>query len=356
MELREKATILSIYISLYLCFLSIITGGKEVIILMAAVFSLPYYSTIVEKYHANIYWWSLLLLMVLGAALNILVAPNGLGGVIVIIGVFSTSFFICKNFEHLDRHFLLFILLFLAFVAYKVLYRGEDPNYIYSGRSRNYIGLVMALFNCIYSYIYYLKNGKPELIICFISLLLSLTLVGRTTMGVMAALFLFNLVTRYRKNKQFLFLIGLAVFVAAYYNWDDLEQYYKMSQFGGFGLDTPRYETWGAFINNTNIGTFIWGMDVTEVAELREYQGNPHNDFLNVLARTGMGALVLYLFYILSIVHYIYNRCFYFLVLLLIGSFRVFFDTGIFVNVLGISFYPIIFYPILNKGKLKHFK
>ncbi len=335
--------------------ISILLGINEIVTLLAVVCSLPYvfYFLYYSNWRLNRYFFILLFFMALGAFLNVFVTDNGLGGVLVILGVLSLSLFSCHYPRLIYRGMYVVLLIYLGICFYKILYLGIDPNEFYVGMSRNYLGLILVAYNILYCFLGYVLKLRVNIVISILSLVLSVMLVGRSTIGAMIALFLLNWCF-YFKKKSFLLLLTLFLFVfALWLYWGELVDLYKASSFGGFGFDTPRYVLWGDFFKYANFFTYILGIDTFSIPSIAQYEGNTHNGYLNILARTGFGVWAFLIVYFYSIYRYLRDKKYYVIGLLLILSGRVFFDTGMFINNLGFTFYILILYPcLIVNGKL----
>ena len=287
-----------------------------------------------------------------GAFINTLFTTNGLGGCLVILGILCLSIYCIRNPKRVYGHIYLILLFFLSFCFYKICILGVDPNEFYIEMSRNYLGLILVSLNVLLHFLGHLANQKVHIIVSILSLILSILLVGRSTIGAIFMLFILHIAVFCKhRSKWMLAILGILCIILVQHFWNDLVLLYKSSSFGGYGIDTPRYKIWEDFFEATNFFTFVLGMDTFTIPIVAEYSGNLHNEFFNLLARTGIGFLMFILLYMHAIFYYIKNRQHYIICLLFIFSFRAFFDTGIFINNLGFTFYPLIIYPLFFYGK-----
>ncbi len=351
--------IISSVISYYLFCASILLGNNMLVSSAAILFSMPNYYNIVEgnKYIINKYFFVLIFLMLCGSLLNLLVTNNGVGGTLIIIGVLSISHFISTNIEKIHLHVKLSVILMLLYYYTRIVILKHDPNELYVGMSRNYVGLIIVLFNALYSFSTYILNKKPDLLISVLSLVLTVLLVGRSSIGCQLGIVLLNILWLFRGKKlQLLVMIAIGIGIGSYYFLDQIVLLYKSSSFAGHGLSSPRYKIWEDFFSHMDMFRFVLGIDTTELPLAKQYNGNLHNEYFNLIARTGIGALPVIALLIIAIFRYYSKKHIYLFVLLLIASIRIFFDTGVFINNLGITYYTLIIYPFLEvKFNKKHY-
>lgn len=341
-------------ISFYSFGISIFLGINLYFTMIGIVLSLPYCvcSSIQKCLYVNKMFLFLFSFLIAGSFLNVFITRNGFGGVLVIIGVLCLSNFLVENMSLMYKHIRFLLLFFIAFCFYKILILGIDPNNFYEDMSRNYLGLILILLNVLLLFSGFVTNNNVPVFITLSSLVLSVFLVGRSTIGAMACLSILHLKYVLKdKNLWYTFSLLILFLGCLVYYWSDLIVLYQTSSFGGYGLDTPRYEIWDKFLRSTNFFTHVLGIDVFTIPIVAEYNGNLHNEFLNLLARTGIGFWAFVCVFIYSTYKYYKRRQFYIIALLLIVSFRAFFDTGIFINNLGFTIYTIILYPFFINYK-----
>ena len=285
--------------------------------------------------------------MVIGAMMNTIFSANGIGGCLVIAGVISLADYIIRHPEKMLIHARNAYLIFIFTFSYLIFLKDFDPNEIYDGFSRNYLGLVLVLFHVFYCFLLYVVRGKLNFLFLIPSIVLAVTFVGRSSIGAIIFLLMVHLFVLF-KSLRFIYktLIITVIVLFIYKNLMILEQLYLMSSFNGHGLDTPRYEIWIQFFHAANFTTYIFGMDTFSVPIIAEYLGNVHNGFINILARTGIGFIFFLIVYICSLYRLIKYRSWFILSLLGILSFRAFFDTGIFIGNLGVCFYSLLLFPL----------
>ena len=332
--------------SYYLFCASIVAGMSSVITLFACILILPYAFHVTNLKHENTAFAFLAIFLIIGSLLNLLVSNNGIGGTLVIIGVLYMSRFIIENVRKMTPHILIFLIVYMSFIAYRMFIIGADPNEIYESMSRNYIGLIIVLLNSLYSFLLYIDKRRPPLLIPTISMVMVFFLFGRSSIIAMLGIIFLNLAVYLKRVRTAtLIAILLAGSIGVIYSVHVFLDLYDISPFSSYGFDSPRYQMWVDFFENVSLYTFIMGMDTFSVHSIAIQNGNVHNEFLNLLARTGIGFVAFGTIFLCSLFSYLRKNRIYTLIIILIISFRIFYDTGIFVSNLGFCFYSIILYP-----------
>lgn len=287
LQIVKKASLLSFYSFN----ISILLGVNIYFTFLGVVFSFPYflYLLFVNKFYINRFFLFLYFFLISGALLNCFFTQNGFGGALVIMGALFMTLFIINNANLVYNHVFYVMLLFLFVCFFKILILGVDPNEFYVGMSRNYLGLILVLLNVLLQFLGTVTSHKVPFIVTILSLILSVLLVGRSTIGSMLCLFFLHLVNILQYRKHYIVVVFFLLAGGVMYFWNDLQLLYKASSFGGFGLDTPRYEIWSKFLSSTDFFTHILGIDTFTIPIVAEFNGNLHNEFLNLLARTGIG-------------------------------------------------------------------
>lgn len=342
----------------YYCFCGSILLGQNLILtligsLCATVF--PLYRTY-QTQHLNVWTLTLSVFMIVGAFMNTMISTNGIGGCLVIAGVISMADYIVRNPAKMLVHARNMYIVYVFVFSYLILLKEIDPNEIYIGMSRNYLGLILVFFHVFYCFLLYITQHKFNFLILIPSVILAVTFVGRSSIGAIGMLLIIHLFILLR-SVHFIYklLIVALISIIVYNNFSDLELLYLASSFNGHGLDTPRYEIWSQFFHKSDLFTYILGMDTLSIPLIAEYFGNVHNGFINILARTGIGFSVFLILFIYSLHRIVKYRDFFILSLLVIISFRTFFDTGIFIGNLGFIFYSVLLYPLSDSFTI-HYK
>ena len=202
------------------------------------------------KEYKNLFYF--FVLVFLGSLLNLANTRNGIGGSIILFGVFSLSLFFIKNMKtgmYLSIIFLVYLYLFLY---RQIFIEGTDPNFIYEeiGLSRNHPGCMIVSFLCFYAFLKYLTTGKLPLVLPIIGVFITFFLEGRSSFGVTIAIALVCLVFRSRKKSHLLLYFFLTIAILTYF-WDDLMFYYSVSRLSEKGTDnSARDIIWEAYLSN----------------------------------------------------------------------------------------------------------
>ncbi|MEA5045654.1 MAG: O-antigen ligase family protein [Petrimonas sp.] len=349
---KEKIIQLFSVVSYYLFCLSIIIGMDDKLTLLACIFIIPYAIIDLKYDPGNKVFFFLLFFLVIGSLLNLLFSKNGFGGTFVVVGVLFLAKYIIKSPKRMRFHILFFLLFYMLWISYKIFVLKLDPNEFYENMSRNYVGLILVMFTTLYSFISYAINYKTTLVIPILSTVLSFFLFGRSSIISMVLLLIVNFFyyLKMHKKKYISFFLILSVIILIAYSISDLSYLYSISPFQSYGWDTPRYNMWKDFFDKSTLLTFVVGIDTFSIPSVALQNGNVHNDFINLLARTGIGFVAFISVFILNIIISIKKKQFYLTLLLLILSIRMFYDTGIFISNLGFCFYAILLYPFFKNN------
>lgn len=326
----------------------------DIFLLLGIFLVLPYgFSTVSnqKKYKILLYF---LVLVFLGSLLNLANTRNGIGGSILLFGVFSLSLFFIKNMKtgmYLSAFYLLYLYLFLYA---QIFIDGTDPNFIYEeiGLSRNHPGCMIVSFLCFYAFFKYLTTGKLPLVSPIIGGFITFFLEGRSSFGVTIAIALVCLVFRSKKKSHLLLYFFLTIAILAYF-WDDLMFYYSVSRLSEKGTDnSARDIIWDAYISNLDFPSFFLGLDAEKVRGLAEHSGNPHNSFLNFHRRMGLiGLMSLLVLMYISIRKYFKHKHFMPILIITLYTIRIFFDS-VLVSSFDFIFYTFLFYPLVEDTKV----
>jgi len=341
-------SILAFYCFAILVLLNIVYFG-----ILGFLFSLPYpLMKIFINMRINPLWFFLLLMLFFGSLFNLLISQHGIGGVIVIFGSLSVAIFVLEHPQRMLIHSKIILLIMLAVYSHIIFIQEIDPNMIFEERSRNIVGMHIVFFTLFHAFLLYICKRKIMMIIPIFSLVLTVAM-GRSSLFAVLLLVGINLFVFMKKKKYRFFVFIPFLIVTIIYFMPIIIQYYEYTKFFEQGIESARYDIWRDFFSNVNFFTFLWGMDTISVLITRE-DGNLHNDFINILARTGMGFLAFFPVYLICIIKNIYFNKFYVLALLFVLSFRASFDNGAFTSGLGVISYSLLLYPLfLNKNGLQ---
>lgn len=280
---------------------------------------------------------------------NIFFTNNGIGGCLILIANITLGLYCIDNIYKLKIHILVILWINMVYIVYQVLYLGILPNEIYEklGLSRNHGGLLLCLVCGFYCYTNKISCKKISILIPLIAMYCAYLLVGRSSLGLLIALFIVSLIAT-KRIELILFVVIAIISILMYYK-QEIMFLYEASSFAENGLESSRYKIWDIYFNNLNFQSSIFGLDTVNIPYIRDYGGNPHNSFLNFHRRLGLIPLVL--FFIISgiaMYKYVMNKAYYLLCIMLIIYFRIFFDSDCFIGPYDYILYTIAFYPIIK--------
>lgn len=319
---------------------SIVLIGS-IISVIAFSFSFP----ITDKYFMP----SIILICVLmiTSLLNPLFTDNGIGGSFILLGNLLLSFIYFQTGDKKKLTIWIIASYFLTvfFIVYNLFVLKLPANDIYEGLSRNHAGFVLTFWSVFVLFHLSIAYSKVLITIPIISLFISVFLIGRTSIAVNFILLIHVFYFKFKDK-------GVIPFIIAFFLFSML-LYFVLHQYGTLlfmetnisgGLETPRWRLWDEYINDINLKSFIFGVDVTKNQYIHLYGDNPHNSFLKFHSRVGLGSIVYLVLYLLSFLNYLKSKNFYILGLLLLISFRAFFDSDILIGKFDFIFFIITFY------------
>ena len=178
-------------------------------------------------------------------------------------------------------------------------------------------------------------------------MLLSFFLVGRSSIVSLGLLFIIVLLYSFYKG-HYLFriifsfsLISILVLLSPI-----IQEVYFLSSFNENGYETTRIGIWQGYLNHISPLNMLIGLDTMEIPIVAKHGGNLHNSFFNLQGRTGLGFITFIIIFIISLGSNIKNRNFYELMLLIILSFRLFFDSNCFIGNMDFVYYSLLIYPL----------
>ena len=288
----------------------------------------------------------LIWILLISSLINPLFTQNGIGGSAVLLGNLILAFIYFQTEKRkLTKWILAAYFITLLFISYKLFVLKVPANKMYEGLSRNHAGFALTFWSVFALFHLKITYKKILIIIPILSLIISIFLIGRTSIAVNFVLLLVAIYFKF-KNKGILpFLIASIIFLFLIV--------YILQQYGTFlitdtnlgeGLDTPRWKLWHEYIGEINLGTFFVGVDVTKNPFIHLYKDNPHNSFLKFHSRVGIGSIYFLVLYIISFFKYLRNKEYYILGLLMVLTTRAFFDSDILIGKFDFIFFILTFY------------
>lgn len=289
--------------------------------------------------------------MVIGSILNLLVTSYSPGGSIILIANLLLAIFIIENIEKLYSHALIFVITVLIFISYKIFYLKIPPNQFYENFSQNIVGYFVVASTIYYSFIVYVKKNRVNVIIPLFAFIVSIFLVGRSTLGVLMLLLLISIIFNIRGLPLYLsvsIIVLLTILVIKISGNSSLIELYFETGFAKKGLDSPRFMIWEAYFKDISFYEIILGRDPNSVLLIEFWDGNLHNSFLKLHSRMGLAIFVFFWYIVISIKEYTIHKQYYLLFLLILLTTRLFFDSMNFIGSLDFIYFTILLYP-LNK-------
>lgn len=287
--------------------------------------------------------------IVLGAVINVFITTNGIGGSLVLFVSFVMSIMMIKNLRLL--YFIAFIsfVVICAYLCYKMFYIGYAPGEILDYSGRNRVGMLLLSSGIFFSALNFILYRKYDIIVPSVVFVLSVFLIGRSTVIVslfysMITLYFVYIGMRGFKGVIFVSFVGLLLFFL-YDNY--FQEIYYSSRLYERGFDTPRYAIWNELFGGLRFDQLMLGYDYEDYAIL-SFWGQPHNAFLKFHSRIGVFVLSFFYIVYLSIKNYMRRKEYYLLMLLVLLMIRMFFDSEYLIGPIDYVLFFLILYPILN--------
>ena len=349
-ELAKISSILSFY-----CFG--FSGLFEVhaLIYPGILFSLPYILSKKKLYlkNYNRYYFLFTIPLILGCLLNLLNTSNNLGGLFVLIANLALAIFIIQNIQEIYLHTTIFIITCIVYISYKLFYLDIPPHEFYENFSRNIPGYFLVIWCVFFLFVSRLNSKKTPLIIPISAFIISIFLIGRSSLGVLLVISIIT-IFQYIKNKSRIIsvtiLILFSVLVAQLVKNIEVISLFLDTGFAKKGIESQRFDIWKSYLHNMSYIDLITGRDPYKIPLIEMYDGVLHNSFLKFHSRMGFAFFSFMGFYCMSLIYYIKRGDYYLFVLLVLLSVRIFFDSMNFISPLDFIFFSITLYPLKNKS------
>jgi len=201
------------------------------------------------------------------------------------------------NYARWERFFSLF--LYIAFLVSYIWYAFSVKDVFaigfFNDKSYNFISIVLIFLSAAVVLSWEDRFWIPFLVLLS-TLFISLLLYTRASVAISTALFTWFLLWRLKDLKVLIFacfLIGL-LFIGFIY----MPDVYESTKFSSNGLDSPRWNMWQNYFIAQNWESFLFGVDLTTIELIKDFNGNPHNTFIrlhSVLGFFGIAFLFSYL-------------------------------------------------------------
>ena len=343
-------------IAIYIYSLQVIFVGVQYQIL-ASMLIFPYF--IFQLKHCKIenqgfiLLYGYLLITTIFSIFNIFFTNNGIGGTLILVSTLALGLYCIDNIEKIRLHIYIIVWINIFYIWFEIIYLGKMPNEVYEqlGLSRNHGGLLLCLFVGFYCFIRKITKDKVSVVLPLVAMVSAYLLVGRSSLGLLAGIFVISLLAN---NKKLISIILTIIIVGLIiYFKNDILLLYEASSFAENGMESSRYKIWDSYITHIDLESAIFGLDTSNIPVIRDYGGNPHNSFLNFHRRLGLIPFILFLIItFVSILKYFMMGDNYVVWLIIILFSRIFFDSDCFIGSYDFIIYTIIFYPILKYKSL----
>ena len=191
---------------------------------------------------------------------------------------------------------------------------------------------------------------------------LSLFLIGRSSIiisGVYLIVSLFFLLVRFKKNNVdklkvkilgvFIVCLVSVLLVNIFWKNNDLIINILEQTNISKGAETTRYVAWTEYLLRLDAAKFFFGSAFEDIPLIaNEFNGNPHNSYINMHSKTGVFMLGYVLLVVFSVQEYMKKKEYYLLCIMLFFMIRIFSDTTSLYNVMDYILYYFILYPLLS--------
>lgn len=296
-------------------------------------------------------FWPIIILFwifLITSLINLYFTEYGLGGSFVFFGNLMVTFLYFKaDKKKLAKWIILGYLLPLGFIAYRLFVMNIPANEIYEDLSRNHASFTLIFWTIFLLFHLKVTYNFLSIILPFISLIISVFLMGRTSIMVGMALFLMVFIFKFKSKGNIQFLISFFLLLSiCYYLWFEYGTLLVMETNLNKGLDTQRWSLWGYYFNNINTVSFFTGVDVTKIPYIHSFDDNVHNSFIKFHSRIGIGSILFLFLYLISFIKYLVNKDVYILGLLIILTTRALFDSDILISKFDFIIFIMIFYSL----------
>ena len=290
----------------------------------------------------------------IGSLLNMLTTSYGIGGSVIFLTVCGIAFLCLKHLKVFFSLSLIICLWLVAFLYYQMLVLGTVNGDIFLdyGLSRNYPGSMLFIFNSLWAVWKYLHYRRLPLLLPILSTVMAFFLDGRSSLICMILITVFCFIFRGVNNKKLTLIMAVVFAVLLFNYWGLIGEYYELTSISSRGLETTRSIIWKAYFDNLDFGSFLFGLDSDNLPVLKEWNGVPHNSFLNFHRRLGIIGVIALFYIIIKNFKVLINRkqlsvLFIEIVLLV----RMFYD-GMLTTAEDFFIFTLLFIPLCYNNKV----
>lgn len=163
-------------------------------------------------------------------------------------------------------------------------YAPDDINNFFKNSSRNAVSAAALFFQILYSTSHYRVSGKLPLLTPIITFVISFLAYGRSGMFFSFLFVIWSFSSRFWTTKTsykiVVIFVGLSIGVLGVKNFDLIE-YYLFSQTNfTLGFESPRSLMLKAYIEELDFFSFFYGVDLSSIPIIKDFNNNPHNSVL----------------------------------------------------------------------------
>ncbi|MFT7388547.1 MAG: hypothetical protein ACI8VC_001801 [Candidatus Endobugula sp.] len=219
-------------------------------------------------------------------------------------------------------------------------------NHIAINASRNLISIHFIFLTTLYYFV--ARNDKRDIsitpaLICFI-----VTILAGGRSGILSSAILLSVVFLYSGNGSLIFrvIIILSAISLAAFNYTA-----SVLDFFTVASSDIRFSFIANYFSSYNMSNLVSGFDVKNAQFLSEFNGNPHNSYLNLLSIFGFGGILFLFFTVLSSFLLMLRKDYFPILIVTPFMIRMFTDSGLFT-----TSYDLLFYAYFSLSLKKHKK
>jgi len=298
----------------------------------------------------EIYPLGISLFLVLWYFLIQLFQHNGIFGFINILMAMILGVGVSKGLVS-PRHIVSLISIFLVVClwnALEVFNSGislfKISNHIAINSSRNLISIHIIFLTTLYYFIASIDERNISItpaLICFI-----ITILAGGRSGVLSSAILLAVVFLYSSHGSSIIRVTIILSVISLVAFNYTASLLDFFTVAGSDI---RFSFIADYFLNYNASYLVTGFDVKNAEFLSEFNGNPHNSYLNFLSSFGFGAILFLFITVFSSFLLILRKNYFPILIITPFMIRMFTDSGLFM-----STYDLLFYAYFSLSLKKH--
>lgn len=258
--------------------------------------------------------------------------------------------------KKINLSFLYIAFAVISLVLLHFMIRGDNPNLIFEGSSRNLISVVM-LFNSVLIYFQELKQQKTlSLFPAFFTCIFSVWAIGRS--GIICSIFLLLIVLYYQLKQQkiiYRILFALLLFVLFFFIiktrlFEDLNMFEFFIRFEERGVtydEDERKLMLDMYLAEMDVASFLKGYNYFNDSRFLEWEYNVHNSLISCHALWGVGTLFFFVYLVKKIL-FMFKKDRFLFFLVIVFCVRIFSDAVCFNGIYDFIIISILFYSSIK--------